>query len=60
VFVAIALHERNWLAAAVVIILPTLALLYRIHVEEAALREAFGEQYSSYCNTTKRLIPGIY
>jgi protein-S-isoprenylcysteine O-methyltransferase Ste14 len=60
VFVAIALHERNWLAASIVIVLPTLALLYRIHVEEAALREAFGEQYSSYCNKTKRLIPGIY
>jgi protein-S-isoprenylcysteine O-methyltransferase Ste14 len=60
VFVAIALHERNWLAAAVVIVLPTLALLYRIHVEEQALRQAFGEEYESYCNTTKRLIPGIY
>jgi protein-S-isoprenylcysteine O-methyltransferase Ste14 len=60
VFVAIALHERNWLSAAVVMIPTTLALLYRIQVEEAALRQAFGEQYESYCRTTKRLIPGIY
>lgn len=60
VFVAIALHERNWLAAAVVTVPPTLALLYRIHVEEQALRKAFGEQYESYSRTTKRLIPGIY
>jgi protein-S-isoprenylcysteine O-methyltransferase Ste14 len=60
VFVAIALHERNWLAAALVIVLPTLALLYRIHVEEAALHQAFGVEYASYCNKTKRLIPGIY
>jgi protein-S-isoprenylcysteine O-methyltransferase Ste14 len=60
IFLAIALHERNWLAAAVVMIPTTLALLYRIHVEEAALHQAFGAEYASYCNSTKRLIPGIY
>jgi protein-S-isoprenylcysteine O-methyltransferase Ste14 len=60
VFLAIALHERNWLAAAVVMIPTTLALLYRIRVEEAALHQAFGAEYTSYCKTTKRLIPGIY
>jgi protein-S-isoprenylcysteine O-methyltransferase Ste14 len=60
VFLAIALHERNWLVAAVVIVPTTAALLYRIHVEEAALQQAFGADYTSYCNKTKRLIPGIY
>jgi protein-S-isoprenylcysteine O-methyltransferase Ste14 len=60
VFLAIAIHERNWLAAAVVITPTTAALLYRIYVEEAALHQAFGANYSSYCSTTKRLIPGIY
>ncbi|MGO9337563.1 MAG: methyltransferase family protein [Terracidiphilus sp.] len=60
IFVAIALHERNWFAAAAVTVPTTLALLYRIHVEEAALNQAFGEQYASYCSATKRLIPGIY
>ncbi len=60
VFAAIALHERNWLAASVVMVPTTAALLYRIHVEEAALHEAFGAQYESYSSTTKRLIPGIY
>jgi protein-S-isoprenylcysteine O-methyltransferase Ste14 len=59
-FVAIAVHERNWLAAAIVIIPTTAALLYRIHVEEAALRQAFGAQYEAYSKTTSRLIPGIY
>lgn len=60
VFVAIALYERNWLAAAVVL-LPTIsAVLYRIHVEEEALRDAFGAEYATYCKTTWRLIPGIY
>jgi len=60
IFVAVALAERNWLSAAIVIIFPTAALLYRIHVEEAALRHAFGAQYADYSRTTKRLIPGIY
>lgn len=60
IFLAVALHERNWLAAALAMVPTTAALLYRIHVEEAALLEAFGGQYVEYCRTTKRLIPGIY
>ncbi len=59
-FVAVALHERNWLTAAIVLAPTTAALLYRIHVEEAALHAAFGAQYEDYSNKTKRLIPGIY
>ncbi len=60
IFTAIGLYERNWISLAVVLILPTAALLYRIHVEEIALTEAFGEQYLNYRKTTKRLFPGIY
>lgn len=55
-----ALRTRNWIGFAVVLILPTAALLYRIDVEEAALRSAFGEEYVVYSRTTKRLIPGVY
>jgi protein-S-isoprenylcysteine O-methyltransferase Ste14 len=36
------------------------ALLYRIHVEEFALEDAFGEQYAEYRKTTKRLIPWVW
>jgi protein-S-isoprenylcysteine O-methyltransferase Ste14 len=60
VFIAIGVYQRNWISLAVVLILPTAALLYRIHVEEMALTEAFGEQYLEYCRTAKRLFPGIY
>ena len=60
IFLAIALADRNWISAALVLILPAAALLYRIHVEEAALRGAFGAQYADYSRTTKRLIPGVY
>ena len=59
-FVAIGMIQRNWFGFALVLVPTTLALLYRIHVEEAALNEAFGAQYASYSRTTKRLIPGIY
>lgn len=60
IFTAIGLYERNWISLAVVLVLPMAALLYRIHVEEIALTEAFGTQYSEYCKKTKRLIPGVY
>ena len=60
IFLAIAIADRNWLSAAIVLVFPAAALLYRIHVEEAALHHAFGAQYADYCRTTKRLIPGIY
>ena len=60
IFMAVALAEKNWLSAAIVLVFPTAAVLYRIHVEEIALNEAFGAAYATYSATTKRLIPGIY
>jgi protein-S-isoprenylcysteine O-methyltransferase Ste14 len=60
ILLACALHARNWACFAVVLIPPTLALLYRIHVEETALRLAFGADYEDYSRNTKRLIPGMY
>jgi protein-S-isoprenylcysteine O-methyltransferase Ste14 len=59
-FLAIGLWTRNWACLVWVFVLPTLAILYRIHVEEAALREAFGEEYADYSRVTKRLFPGVY
>ena len=60
IFLACALHTRAWACFAVVLIPPTLAVLYRIHVEETALRLAFGADYENYSRNTKQLIPGIY
>ena len=60
IFFAIGLFTRNWIGLAIVV-LPTLAaLIYRMHVEEQALIQAYGQQYTDYMRTTKRLIPGIY
>ncbi len=60
ILLACALHARTWACFAVILVPPTLALLYRIHVEEKALRMAFGDDYEEYCRNTKRLIPGVY
>ncbi len=60
IFLAIGIHSRNWISLAIVLVLPTVALLYRIRVEERALCAAFGEEYIAYSRMTKRLIPGVY
>jgi protein-S-isoprenylcysteine O-methyltransferase Ste14 len=60
IFLAAGIHTHNWVSLAILSILPTAAVLYRIHVEEAALVGAFGAEYADYKRTTKRLIPGVY
>lgn len=60
ILLAFGLHARTWACFAVFFIPSTLAVLYRIHVEEAALRVAFGADYEDYSRSTKRLIPGVY
>lgn len=55
---ALALHNALSLVA---LLLPvTLALVYRMRVEEAVLLEALGEDYRGYCRRTRRLVPGLY
>jgi len=40
------------------IVLPvTMAIIYRISLEEKMLKDYFGEAYSDYCRRTKRIIP---
>ncbi len=59
-YLGFGLAFANWLSAAL-IFLPLLCVtVYRICVEEAALREHFGEEYADYACATKRLVPGIY
>lgn len=59
-FFAVGLAERNWISLLILVIVPNTALFYRIHVEEAALRSAFGDEYVEYSQRVKRLLPGIY
>jgi protein-S-isoprenylcysteine O-methyltransferase Ste14 len=60
VLVAIGLHTRNWIGLGIVVIPSMAALSYRVHVEEQALRAAFGDVYAVYTSRTKRLLPGVY
>jgi protein-S-isoprenylcysteine O-methyltransferase Ste14 len=52
--------DQNWLSLAIAVGLPLAALLYRIHVEEAALVSGIGREYQDYQRRTKKLIPGIW
>lgn len=54
------LSFSNWFSLALSVVPYLVAVMYRIHVEEQALREAFGEEYGDYSRATKRLIPKLY
>jgi protein-S-isoprenylcysteine O-methyltransferase Ste14 len=58
--IGIACSYGNWLSLAGLVVPTTAAVLYRIHVEERAMMEAFGQEYADYRSRTRRLIPGIY
>jgi protein-S-isoprenylcysteine O-methyltransferase Ste14 len=60
IFLSLGCALHNWLSLAIVMLPPLAALLYRTHVEEAALSDAFGRQYIDYCQRTKRFVPGVY
>jgi len=50
----------NWLSLFILIVATLSLILWRIGLEEAALRAAFGEAYAAYAARTSRLIPLIY
>ena len=51
---------QNWLSLLVAVILPVVALLYRIRIEEAALVSSFGSEYLEYQRHTKKLVPWVW
>ncbi|HTC44252.1 MAG TPA: isoprenylcysteine carboxylmethyltransferase family protein [Steroidobacteraceae bacterium] len=59
-FWGLALCTQNWVSLILIGVGPTVAFLYRMHVEEIALSDAFGERYRQYVQRTARLIPGVY
>jgi protein-S-isoprenylcysteine O-methyltransferase Ste14 len=50
----------NWISLAVIFIPITIAFLWRMKVEEEALKEAFGERYQQYAVSTARIVPWVY
>jgi protein-S-isoprenylcysteine O-methyltransferase Ste14 len=59
-FIGLGLAFGSWLSLVVILIGAGTGFVYRIHVEEAALVSALGDDYRRYAARTKRLIPGIY
>jgi protein-S-isoprenylcysteine O-methyltransferase len=59
-FLGFALGFGNWLSLLAVAAPVTLAFLWRIHVEERVLREAFPDQYPAYAQATWRLVPFVW
>ncbi len=54
------LAYNNWPGLVVCLVLPEVALLLRIRVEEAELTRVIGDPYRDYRSHTKRLIPGVW
>jgi len=50
----------SWLSFFALLLPILAALLYRISVEERALREAFGPAYVEYARRTRRLVPCVW
>jgi protein-S-isoprenylcysteine O-methyltransferase Ste14 len=59
-FLGIGIALDNWLSALTLIFIPLLAILVRIYVEEAALSNALGQEYTTYASRTRRLVPGLW
>jgi protein-S-isoprenylcysteine O-methyltransferase Ste14 len=58
--VGIGLALGNWLSLLAMAILPTLAIAFRMRVEERALAEQFGERYQDFCKTRRAVLPIVW
>lgn len=58
--VGLGLALTNWLSLLVLLICALAGLLYRVSVEERALRETLGQPYADYMRRTRRFIPFVY
>ncbi len=59
-FVGLGLTFLTLLSLLTLVVPVTAAFLYRIHVEEQALRAGLGVGYASYASRTKRLVPFLF
>jgi protein-S-isoprenylcysteine O-methyltransferase Ste14 len=60
VLFGIGLTLSNWLSLLLIVVLPTVGLVRRIYVEEAALLGAIGEPYERYATGRPHLFPGLW
>jgi protein-S-isoprenylcysteine O-methyltransferase Ste14 len=50
----------DWVSLLVAVLLPLTTLVWRIRVEERALRDGLGTRYDVYAAGRKRLVPGVW
>ena len=50
----------NWVSLAAMAILPTVAIAWRMHVEEQALSEQFGEAYKEFRESRSAVLPCVW
>lgn len=59
-FIGFGLSLNNWISLLIISIPVTIALIYRIKVEEKLLTEQFGSIYTDYLDKTHKLLPWVY
>lgn len=59
-FLGLAIVLNNYIAAIVLFVPVFLMFIFRMNIEEKALIEQFGKDYTDYIQATKRIIPYIY
>ncbi len=60
-FLGVGIALDNWLSILTLVLVPSVAILARIHVEEGRLEEVLGPEYEDYSShTPRRLIPGLW
>ena len=59
-FFGLAIVLNNYIATIVLLVPVVSMFIYRINIEEKALKDQFGKDYCDYMKKTKRLIPFIY
>ncbi len=60
IFAGFGLAFGSWVSAAVALLIVFAGILPRIRVEERALAQAFGTDYSDYANSTARVLPHVW
>jgi protein-S-isoprenylcysteine O-methyltransferase Ste14 len=59
-FIGLSMLFNSYYAIPAVVLPVLLALIYRMNIEEKALKDALGPPYADYMKRTKRILPGIY
>ena len=59
-YLGLGLCLANWVSLLIILLPSTAIMLWRIAIEERALRSGLGEDYVAYSNRTRRLVPYLY